>query len=169
MPQPGTGSTPSAWNLTRLPRAALTIVKEAARHVLRRPVVGIAAAAVTADGRWVLIRRTDTGQWALPGGTVEWGETLQTCIRRELAEEAGVEVISLGQLLGVYSHPDRDFRFHAITVVVRAKVTSPLRPPANPVEISEVGLFEEHELPQELSHQMTDMLKNAVKGQVCWE
>ena len=35
------------------------------------------AAARTADGRWVLIRRGDTGEWALPGGTLEWGETLR--------------------------------------------------------------------------------------------
>src|SRR5699024_3876449 len=53
---------------------AWTILKEAARHVLRHPVVGVAVAAQTAGGRWLLIRRRDTGDWALPGGTLEWGE-----------------------------------------------------------------------------------------------
>ncbi|HEX2730482.1 MAG TPA: NUDIX domain-containing protein [Polyangiaceae bacterium] len=153
----------------RVPLALYDFVKEAARHILRRPVVGVTAIARAADGRYVLIRRSDTGQWALPGGTVEWGETLERCIRRELLEEAGVEVISLAELLGVYSRPERDFRFHAVTVVVRAKVTLPLRPPKNPVEIAEVGLFHEAELPQTLSHQMTDMLVNGISGKVTWE
>lgn len=153
----------------KIPRALFGIVKETARHVLRRPVVGVVALAATPDGRWVLIRRSDTGQWALPGGTVEWGETLSSCIRRELAEEAGVELIAREELLGVYSRPDRDFRFHAVTVVVRAKVTTPVRPPKNPMEILEVGLFETAQLPEALSHEMTDMLSNALAGKVVWE
>jgi 8-oxo-dGTP diphosphatase len=60
----------------------------------------VVAVAKTKDDKVVLIRRRDTGKWALPGGTIEWGETLAQCIRRELREEAGVEVISLGELCG---------------------------------------------------------------------
>ena len=71
----------------------IKILREATRHILRRPVLGIAAAAQTEDGRWLLIRRGDTGQWALPGGTLEWGETLREAIVRELAEEAGVDQV----------------------------------------------------------------------------
>lgn len=153
----------------QVPKAFFTLLKEATRHVLRRPVVGIVALARTRDGKVVLIRRRDTGKWALPGGTVEWGETLQSCVRRELHEEAGVEVVSTGELLGVYSHPDRDWRFHAITVVVAARVTTPLREPKNPLEILEVGMFDVVDLPGLLSHDMTDMLKNALANQVVWE
>ncbi len=144
-------------------------MKEVARHLLRRPVVGIAAAARVADGRWLLIRRGDTGGWALPGGTLEWGETLRDSIRRELLEEAGAELVSLGKVLGVYSRPDRDARFHAVTIVVEAAVHEPTRAPDNPVEISEVRLFREDELPRELSHGMTDMLRDAVRGGEVWE
>src|ERR1700722_4624944 len=70
--------------LAMLPKGALDILKELARHLLRRPVVGVAAAAQSPDGRWLLIRRADTGTWALPGGTLEWGETLRNGVRREL-------------------------------------------------------------------------------------
>jgi 8-oxo-dGTP diphosphatase len=153
----------------QVPRALFTILKEATRHVLRRPVVGIVALARTKEGKVVLIRRRDTGKWALPGGTVEWGETLETCVKRELSEEAGVEVIGRGELQGVYSHPDRDWRFHAVTVVVSSRVTAPVRPPKNPLEIIEVGVFDEAELPQLLSHDMTDMLKNALANRLVWE
>ena len=47
--------------LSLLPRSVLGLAKEIGRHILRRPVVGIAVAAHTADGRWLLIRRADTG------------------------------------------------------------------------------------------------------------
>jgi 8-oxo-dGTP diphosphatase len=148
----------------RIPRGAWTIVKEVARHLLRRPVVGIAAAARTPDGKWLLIRRGDTGEWALPGGTLEWGEVLAGTIVRELEEEAGVVECKVGRLVGVYSRPDRDPRFHAVTVVVECTVGAPVKPPVNPLEITEVGLFETRDLPRPLTMGMQDMLDAAVKG-----
>lgn len=150
--------------LTRMPKAVLTLGKEVARHLLRRPVVGVAAAAHTDDGRWLLIRRADTGTWALPGGTLEWGETLRVSIERELLEEAGLESSTFERVVGVFSRPDRDVRFHAVTVVVRVRIEDGLRrAPVNPLEILEVRLFREEELPSELAMQMTDML-DAARG-----
>ena len=111
--------------LALLPRSVIGLGKEVLRHVLRRPVVGLAVVAVQDDGHVVLIRRGDTGTWALPGGTVEWGETLVSTFHRELLEEAGIEKATMGSLVGVYSRPDRDPRFHAGTVVVRAAVDRP--------------------------------------------
>jgi 8-oxo-dGTP diphosphatase len=153
----------------RIPRGVWGLVKETARHLLRRPVVGLVALARAPDGRIVLIRRGDTGGWGLPGGTLEWGETLRECLERELREEAGVELLEGGELLGVYSAPWRDRRFHAVTVVVGARVSFPVRPPANALEILEVKLFDEASLPQKLSHGMTDVLERARAGQRHWE
>jgi 8-oxo-dGTP diphosphatase len=147
--------------LLRLPPAALGILREVARHLLRRPVVGFAIAARVPDGRWLLIRRGDTGTWAPVGGTLEWGETLREAIPRELAEEAGVTLRSIGRLVGVFSRPDRDLRFHAVTVVVMCEVELPSRPPQNPLEIEEVGLFTDAELPAELAMGTGDMLAAA--------
>ncbi|MBV9949481.1 MAG: NUDIX hydrolase [Myxococcales bacterium] len=146
----------------RVPAAAFAIVKEAARHVLRRPVVGIVAAARTADGRWLLVRRGDVGLWALPGGTLEWGETLRVALARELAEETGVDGCAWVRLVGVFSRPDRDPRFHAVTVVAECVVEPPRRPPANPLEITEVGLFAADALPA-LAMGMQDMIDAAVR------
>ena len=106
----------------RIPLGLLKVVKEILRHLLRRPVVGVVALARTREGQILLIRRGDTGEWALPGGTIEWGETLQTTVPRELLEEAGVQSCHNGRLLGVYSAPERDPRFHAVTVVVEATI-----------------------------------------------
>lgn len=152
----------------RIPRGVWSIVKEVARHLLRRPVVGLVAVAFVPDGRLLLIRRGDSGEWALPGGTLEWGELLRTSLPRELEEEAGVRLLEAGSLLGVYSDPSRDPRFHAVTVVVSAKVSLPEKPPMNPLEILEVGLFDRADLPV-LSHRMTDMLERALRGEGHWE
>lgn len=154
----------AAWS-----SAAWKIVKEAARHTLRRPVVGVCAVARTPDNQLVLIRRGDSGKWALPGGTLEWGETLRDGIRRELREEAGVQVLKLGKVAGVYSDPHRDPRFHALTVVVYADVSAPAETPLNPLEVREVRTFSDHELPEGFSHGMQDMLTNALAGTEVWE
>ena len=153
----------------RIPSGLWKLTKEVARHVLRRPVIGIAALARTPDGRIVLIRRSDSGQWAMPGGTLEWGETLRSALDRELREEIGTRLVSMGELLGVYSRPDRDPRFHAVTLIVEVTVAPPSFPPDNPLEILEVRAFAEADLPSVLSHGMTEMLNNARLGQRHWE
>jgi len=53
---------------------------------------------------------------ALPGGFVEIGESVEEAAVREMREEIGLEV-SLRGLVGVYSDPDRDPRFHVVSVV----------------------------------------------------
>ncbi len=153
----------------KIPRAAWGIVKEAARHVLRRPVVGLLAVARTADGRYLLVRRGDTGEWALPGGTLEWGETLRTALDREVAEETGARVLTPGALLGVWSSPHRDLRFHAVTVVVAATVSEPERPPSNALEILEARLFPEDALPSPLAHGQDELFAAARAGTLRWE
>jgi 8-oxo-dGTP diphosphatase len=150
----------------RLPKGALALVREVARHVLRRPVVGITAVCRTRDGRVLLIRRADTGTWACPGGTLEWGETLRTGLARELEEEAGVTNFALGRVLGVYSAPERDPRFHAVTVLVECTVDTPSKAPMNPLEILEVRAFDENALPTPLAMTNDDYLARARRGAV---
>lgn len=155
--------------MVRIPSAVWGLVKETARHVLRRPVVGLVALARVPDGRVVLIRRGDTGEWAPPGGTLEWGETLRSTLERELLEETGCELTEAGRVMGVYSDPTRDLRFHAVTVVVEAKVLPPSRPPVNSLEVREVKLFEPSALPSPIAHHMGDMVARALEGVSYWE
>lgn len=145
-----------------LPKGVVTLVREVLRHVLRRPVVGIVVAGHTDDGRWLLIRRADTGTWALPGGTVEWGESLRESYPRELAEEAGVVASTFERVTGIFSRPDRDPRFHAVTVVVRCQIEPPVRPPMNAWEIREVRLFAEAALPPMEAMGAREMLATAL-------
>lgn len=80
--------------------------------------------AVTVDAVWVdrgrllLVRRghpPGEGLWALPGGFVEYGETVEAAVVRELREETGL-VARPVRLVGIYSSPDRDPRRHTLTI-----------------------------------------------------
>ena len=77
------------------------------------------------DGRVLLIRRASDpyeGQWALPGGFVEVGETLEAAAAREAEEETGLKV-EIVRLVGVYSAPDRDPRGHNVSCAYLARST----------------------------------------------
>jgi len=150
--------------LSLLPKSVLGIAKEFARHLLKRPVCGLAVVGTATDGTIALIRRGDTGTWALPGGTVEWGETLRRTLLREMAEEAGIDEVTFERVVGVYGDPDRDPRFHAVTVVVAAKVGEIVRPPMNPLEIREARFFVPTSLPKDMAMGMADYVEAAQRG-----
>jgi 8-oxo-dGTP pyrophosphatase MutT (NUDIX family) len=66
----------------------------------------IGAAAAVMDGdRLLLTRRTDNGEWCLPGGAIEAGERPAEAAERETYEETGL-VVRVTGLVGVYSDPD---------------------------------------------------------------
>lgn len=124
-------------------------------------MAGVAVVLTDSEGRVLLIRRGDTGEWALPGGTLEWGESVRDCARRELREEAGVTEFSIARLVGVFSRPDRDPRFHAVTTVVAGSLKGAATGALNPIEILDVKLFEPANRPR-LGMGMDDMLVAAL-------
>jgi mutator protein MutT len=74
-----------------------------------RPYVGVGAV-IVADGKVLLVkRRYDplAGQWSIPGGAVELGETLEDCVAREMLEETGLE-IAVGPVIEVFDRITRD-------------------------------------------------------------
>ncbi len=91
---------------------------------MRRKTPGLAVDAVIVDGdSVVLVKRLNPpfkGMWALPGGFVEYGETVEDALKREVLEETGL-VIEIKKLAGVYSDPGRDPRGHTVSVVYLCK------------------------------------------------
>lgn len=76
---------------------------------------------ILVDGRVLLIhRRNPPHGWALPGGFVEYGETVEDAVRREMREETGLRLEDLRQFR-VYSDPVRDPRGHVVSVVFTAR------------------------------------------------
>lgn len=74
------------------------------------------------DFNFILIKRKNNpfkDYWALPGGFVEYGESVETAAIREAKEETSIDV-ELKDLVGVYSKPDRDPRGHTVTVAFTA-------------------------------------------------
>lgn len=87
---------------------------ESKREYPDRPVVGVGGVVVS-NGRALLIRRGSpplVGQWSIPGGALEAGETLTEGVRRELLEETGIEVRVL-DLIEVFERIEMDGRGQA--------------------------------------------------------
>lgn len=67
-------------------------------------IVPATAVAIIEEGKLLLVHRKDNDKWAMPGGTIEFGESIQQCAIRELKEETGYD-IELTGIVDVYSDP----------------------------------------------------------------
>lgn len=81
--------------------------------------------------------------WALPGGFVDYGESVETAAQREAKEETGLDV-QLIQQFQVYSDPKRDSRLHTISIVFIATATG--QPQAGD-DAKNLGQFEHWQMP----------------------
>jgi 8-oxo-dGTP diphosphatase len=85
-----------------------------------RPIVGVGGVVVQ-DGRALIVKRAHEprkGEWSLPGGIVELGETLVDAVRRELKEETGLEV-EVGDVVEVFDrvhHSNGRIQYHFVIV-----------------------------------------------------
>lgn len=140
------------------------IVQTALGVIFRHPITGTSIIPVLPDGRIVLVQRRDNGRWSLPGGIIDWGEDILTSARRELTEETGLTLIKINRLVGVYSDPQRDPRFHSICVVIEASVEGEMRV-EDTLEVMNIQAFSPPEIPKgELSHDHDRQLKDYFSG-----
>lgn len=109
----------------------------------------------------VLIRRKNPPYgWALPGGFVDEGETVEEAAKREALEETSLHV-ELTRQFHVYSDPRRDPRGHTVSVVFVAKAEGT---PRGADDAKEARLFSEEDLPKELAFDHSAILKDYFTG-----
>lgn len=131
-----------------------------------RPAVSVDIVAIREkEGRreLLLIQRKNEPYmncWALPGGFLDMGETLEQAAERELKEETGLEINSLRQL-GAFSKVDRDPRTRVISVAYFAELTSGQTAIAAD-DAQDVGWFDLEKLP-ELGFDHDEMIKLALE------
>jgi 8-oxo-dGTP diphosphatase len=121
-----------------------------AEHKNPIPTVDIIIEIEREDGRPGIVlveRKFPPSGWALPGGFVEYGESLETAAVREAKEETSLD-IQLVEQFHTYSEPGRDPRFHTVTTVYIA--TAQGRPRAQD-DARNIGIFTEEDRPRPLA------------------
>ncbi|MDF1535762.1 MAG: NUDIX hydrolase [bacterium] len=115
---------------------------------------------IEVEGGIVLIERKNPPHgWAIPGGFVDLGETVEAAAVREAKEETGLDVI-LTRLLGVYSDPSRDPRLHTISTVF---VGTAGGQPAAADDAAGAGVFTADTLPAKIAFDHKEILEHYFK------
>jgi len=104
----------------------------------------------------LIYRKNDPKAWALPGGFVDYGETLEQAAVREAREETGLEVEAVEQF-HTYSDPRRDPRQHTISTVFTAKAQGM---PRAGDDAGMVRIFTEKNLPRPLAFDHEQILRD---------
>ena len=139
-----------------------------AESELHPSVLATAGVAVVDGAGILLVRRADDGTWCLPGGRMEFGESVTECAQREFGEETGRSV-ELTEVLGFYSDPrEQTHRYPDGTLVQFAGVV--FRGTAGPVvgplagDTVEVRWFASSELPTNLMACDAPIIRDALAG-----
>jgi 8-oxo-dGTP diphosphatase len=100
------------------------LLQEQMEHLWKKPTL-TCDGVVVQDGKLLLIRRGRDpykGMYALPGGIMEYGESSEECVIREVMEETGLGT-DIVRLVGVFSDPGRDPRGHFVTILYQLRMT----------------------------------------------
>jgi ADP-ribose pyrophosphatase YjhB (NUDIX family) len=114
------------------------------------------------EGIVLIKRKNPPFGWAMPGGFVDYGESLQTSAVREAKEETSLDVTLVSEF-GTYSEPDRDPRMHTITVVFIAKAQGE---PLAADDAAEIGIFHKDTLPEKLAFDHGKILQDYFASEI---
>jgi 8-oxo-dGTP diphosphatase len=136
--------------------------KDVSHH--KNPLLTADVVISCSDNKIVMVKRKNPpyqGQWALPGGFVEYGESVENAAVREAQEETGLHV-ELDRLVGVYSQMGRDPRGHVVTVCFLANMVSgELKADSDAEDVFKFTKKELNEMELAFDHEM--ILKDAFK------
>lgn len=137
-------------------------ISDMRKYVGHAPIMCVAATGIIYDEeRGILLeKRTDTGDWCVPGGAIELGESLEDALRREVKEETNLDIFSpkffdiRANVHMVY--PNRDEVYYTDVVYVIRDFSGELKPDA---ESSELEFFGLDNLPDEIMPTQIDYIK----------
>lgn len=118
---------------------------------------------IEGQGLVLIERRNPPPGWALPGGFVEVGESLERAAVREAKEETCLNVELLGQF-HTYSAPNRDPRMHCISTVFVAKATGT---PKAEDDAKSVALYPKDQLPEVMAFDHRKILEDYLNSHWC--
>jgi ADP-ribose pyrophosphatase YjhB (NUDIX family) len=129
-------------------------------EVKRNPLTAVDII-IEIDSKGIILikRKNPPFGWAIPGGFVEYGESLEEAAVREAKEETSLDV-KLVEQFHTYSDPRRDQRFHCISTVYTAKSKGT---PEAKDDAAEIGIFNQKNLPDELAFDHQIILRDYFK------
>jgi ADP-ribose pyrophosphatase YjhB (NUDIX family) len=120
------------------------------------PVVTVDAI-IEVEGGIILIKRKNPPPgWAIPGGFVDYGESLEDAACREAKEETGLDIKLIRQF-HTYSNPGRDPRHHTVSTIFIASASG--RPVAGD-DAKEAGIFTKDSLPKDIAFDHRQILED---------
>ena len=122
----------------------------------RNPLLTVDAI-IEMNGGVILIRRKNPPPgWAIPGGFVDYGESLEEAVVREMKEETCLD-ITLVRQFHTYSAPGRDPRHHTVSTIFIATATGS---PEAADDAADIGIFTQETLPEEIAFDHRQILKD---------
>jgi 8-oxo-dGTP diphosphatase len=116
-------------------------------------------AIIEREGRYLLARRSDIGWWHLVGGALEYGETIEQGLAREVNEEVGAR-IEIVRLAGVYAKPQKQ----EVVLTFLCRLAPATEEPRTSEETAEIGWFHLNALPEPLLPKHRERLLDAAAG-----
>jgi ADP-ribose pyrophosphatase YjhB (NUDIX family) len=126
----------------------------------RKPFCTVDAIIETEGGIILIKRKNPPFGWAMPGGFVDYGESLEDAVRREAKEETGLDIKLIRQF-HTYSDPKRDPRHHTVSTIFIAAAAG--KPKAGD-DAREVGIFNKDNLPEDIAFDHRQILEDYFNG-----
>lgn len=139
-------------------------VRKTRSETWENPALAVNAIVKTGKDELVIVKRSNhpfQDYWSLPGGFVEYGETVEQSLKREVKEETGLKT-NPGKIVGVYSDPKRNPEKHVISILMETKLVSGVLRKGSS-EISDVKTVSKKSLPKKMAFDHLKMLKDYLR------
>lgn len=135
------------------------------QYIGHRPILMVGATILVVDeqNRLLMMKRSDTGSWGVPGGATEPGEVVENAARREALEETNLEIGEMS-LFGVFSGPELYFKYPNGDEVYNVTIVYLSRDWRGEIKLNDEHTawhwFRVHEIPEDLSPPIRPVIEN---------